>query len=214
MSEFKFLDGLVWFNAQIRTDRYPNARTLSERFEISGRTAQNWIEKFRDIFYHTLEYDAIQRGYYSTDPSFQPPFIQPHQQEILALLIAGNLLSHAAGGFISRAIGRFGKQLLAQTEQIGLSEKRLAEAFSGQWHGFAPAPAEVFRKTADALLKNHLLSMDYHSPQHPQEPTRRRVEPHHLQHYMGTWYLIAFCRNKKEWRKFSLARMARSTSIS
>ncbi|NLV23333.1 MAG: WYL domain-containing protein [Deltaproteobacteria bacterium] len=209
MSEFLYLERLLWFDARIRANRYPNARTLAEKFEICNRSAQSCIERFRERFNLPLEYDPLRHGYTYSDPTYQIPFIQPHQQEILALLIAGNLLSHAAGGFISRAIARFGKHLLAQTEQIGLSEKRLAEAFSGQWHGFAPAPAEVFRKTADALLKNHLLSMDYHSPQQPNEPTRRMVEPHHLQHYMGTWYLIAFCRNKKEWRKFSLARMAR-----
>ena len=208
MSEGIFMERYLWFDGQVRAGRFPNARTLAERFEISHRTAQRDIERFRDRNFAPLAYDAEHRGFYYADPTFQIPFQQVHQQEILALLVAGNLLSQAAGGFISRAIGRFGKRLLSRTEEFGLSAERLAEAFSAYWHGFAPASAETFRRCADALLKNHLLSFDYRSPQHGGEALRRTVEPHHLRHYMGSWMLIAFCRDRRDWRTFALARVS------
>jgi len=207
MSDVTSMERFLYFDGQIQLGRYPNARTLAEHFEISSRTAQRDIDRFRDRFNAPLEYDAEHRGYYYTDPAFQTPFSQVYPQEILALVIAGNLLSHAAGGFISRAIGKFGAQLLSRTEAIGLSEKRLAEAFSAYWHGFAPASAETFRRCADALLKKRLLTFHYRSPQSPDKSRRRTVEPHHLRHYMGSWMLIAFCREKEDWRTFALARM-------
>ena len=207
MSENLGMERYLWFDGQIRAGRHPNARTLAARFEISRRTAQRDIERFRERFNVPLEYDAERRGYRYAEAAFQLPFMQVHQQEVLALLLAGNLLSHSAGGFISRAVEHFGKRLLTQTEQIGLSGRRLNEAFSAQWHGFAPAPAETFRRVADALLKNQLLTFDYRSPKNPREPTHRTVEPHHLRHYMGTWMLIAFCREKQDWRRFSLSRI-------
>ncbi|NLC71151.1 MAG: WYL domain-containing protein [Desulfuromonadaceae bacterium] len=208
MSDGINMDRFLWFDGQIQAGRFPNARTLAEHFEVSNRTAQRAIERFRDRFDAPLEYDSDRHGYYYTDPAFQIPLMQVHQQEILALLVAGNLLSHAAGGFISRAVGKFGKRLLTRTEEIGLSEKRLAEAFSAYWHGFAPASAETFRRCADALLKNHLLSFDYRSPQPLREAARRTIEPHHLRHYMGSWMLIAFCLDRKDWRTFALSRIS------
>jgi predicted DNA-binding transcriptional regulator YafY len=208
MSDGTNMERFLWFDGQMRAGRFPNARTLAERFEVTPRTAQRDIERFRDRFSAPLEYDAERRGYYYSDTTFQIPFDQVHQQEILALLVAGNLLRQAAGGFISRAITRFGKRLLARTEKIGLSERRLAEAFSSCWYGFAPASAETFRRCADALLNNHLLAFDYRSPQHPRETTCRTVEPHHLRHHMGSWMLTAWCRARQDWRTFALSRMS------
>jgi len=39
------------------------------------------------------------------------------------------------------------------------------------------------------------------------ELPRRQVEPHHLQNYMASWVLIAWCNNQGDWRKFYLSRM-------
>ena len=36
---------------------------------------------------------------------------------------------------------------------------------------------------------------------------RKLAEPHHLQHYMASWVLIAWCRLRNDWRKLYLARM-------
>ena len=36
----------------------------------------------------------------------------------------------------------------------------------------------------------------------------RLAEPHHLQHYMASWVLIARCRLRNDWRKLYLARMS------
>jgi predicted DNA-binding transcriptional regulator YafY len=39
------------------------------------------------------------------------------------------------------------------------------------------------------------------------DPSHREAEPHHLQHYMASWVLTAFCRQRTAWRKFYLSRM-------
>jgi len=59
---------------------------------------------------------------------------------------------------------------------------------------------------ADALLKRHLIRFTYRSPSTGQK-TYRLAEPHHLQHYMASWVLIAWCRLRNDWRKLYLARM-------
>ena len=90
---------------------------------------------------------------------------------------------------------------------MGLSRDRIEQAFSAVWNLYSPAQADIFCAVSGALLENKILSMRYKSPASGQT-TQRRIEPHHLQHYMGSWVLIAFCLNQKEWRKFYLSRMS------
>lgn len=53
---------IQWFDARVRTGRYPSARSLAERFEISHRQAQRDIEYIRDSLGAPLEYVASRRG--------------------------------------------------------------------------------------------------------------------------------------------------------
>jgi predicted DNA-binding transcriptional regulator YafY len=40
------------------------------------------------------------------------------------------------------------------------------------------------------------------------------VEPHHLQNYMASWVLIAWCLTHQDWRKFYLSRMQSPETLS
>jgi predicted DNA-binding transcriptional regulator YafY len=57
-----------------------------------------------------------------------------------------------------------------------------------------------------ALIERRTVDMGYHSPG-SNASTCRTVEPHHLQHYMASWVLIAYCRLRGDWRKFYLSRI-------
>ena len=207
MGHYLVFERFVWFDRQVRAGQYPNAGSLAGHFEVSLKTAQRCITHMRDRLGAPLEYSHADRGYFYYDTSFELPRFHVAQEEILAILVARRLLSHTAGGMISRAIGSFGKKLFARTGDFGLTETRLAEAFSATWTGYSPAQSAVFRQVAEALLKNRLLHFDYTSPGSGRTTTRH-VEPHHLQHYMGSWILLGWCRKRSDWRKFYLARMS------
>jgi len=206
MGDFLIFERFVWLDRQVRQKRFPNAGKLAAHFELSRKTAQRNIEFMRNRLIAPLEYDASKKGYYYPDETFELPRFPVTQEEILSVLLARNLLSHTAGGFISRAIDGFGKKLFAATGRFGLTANRMDRAFSAAWHGYAPAHGGLFRQVADALLKRHLIRFTYRSPGTGQK-TRRLAEPHHLQHYMASWVLIAWCRLRSDWRKLYLARM-------
>ena len=107
---------------------------------------------------------------------------------------------------ISRDINRFGRKLFAVTGSVGLTEDRISDLFSATWNGYSPAPAATFRIVSQALLHNNFLNFDYRSPL-VDEVSNRTVEPHHLQHYMGSWILLAWCPARQGFRKFVLSRM-------
>lgn len=42
------LHRIIWIDAQIRADKFPNARTIAQEFEISQRQAARDLEYLRD----------------------------------------------------------------------------------------------------------------------------------------------------------------------
>ena len=208
MADHLKFERFCWFDRQLRNNRYPNASHLARHFELSTKTAQRSIDFMRDRLRAPLEYDAQHKGYYYADHSFALPSCQIAQNELLAILLAKNLLSDSAGGVISRAIQSFGRKLFAATGEFGLDELRIETAFSAIWHGYTPAEGDTFHQTAEALIQNRQLAFHYFSPAEDRT-TLRRVEPVHLQHYMGSWVLLARCTERRDWRKFLLGRMSR-----
>ena len=98
---------IQWFDAHVRTGRYPSARSLAERFEISHRQAQRDIEYMRDSLGAPLEYCASRRGYrYSEDAFALPgPVVTAREGATLAAL-ASQYSDIARLAFVSE--GRFG----------------------------------------------------------------------------------------------------------
>lgn len=195
-----------WFDRQVRAGKFPNASSLAEEFELSVKTAQRNITYFRDQIGAPLEYDQSKKGFYYSDSNFQLAAPDITQEEMLAILVAQNILSVSAGGVISKEIKSFGKKLFGSPELLGLSQKKLRDSFSSTWSEYAPAQGAVFQAAMRALLESKLLGFSYTSPKEP-EPTLREIEPHHLQHYMGNWILVGYCHLRDNWRKFKLSRM-------
>lgn len=206
MTNFPQFERFLWLDDQLRDNRFPNASKLADHFELSVKTAQRNIAHFRDRLLAPVEYDPEKKGYYYADNTFELPYLQATQEEILAILLARHLLTYSVEGFISQQIARLGARLFAATRRMGITETAITEGFSATWTGYSPAASDTFRHVSWALLNRRLLSISYRSPAGGQSTTRT-VEPHHLQHYMASWVLIAFCRLRNQWRKFYLARM-------
>lgn len=201
-----------WFDREVRSGRYPNARCLAQRFELSTRTAARAVEFLRCRLGAPLVYDPSRKGYRYDDEAFALPPNLASQEELLAVLLARRLVAGAGGGggFVAEAIGSLaGKLLLAlggpdlPAADLGA---RLDRDLSAAWPGHSPAPEPTFRAVLEALLHRRVLEIAYLSPQ-SEAPTCREVEPHHLQHYQGSWVLTAYCRLHGGWRKFYLSRM-------
>jgi predicted DNA-binding transcriptional regulator YafY len=202
-----------WLDVQVRGGRYPNAVSLACKFEISSKTAQRNIDFMRDRLAAPLEYNASKKGYRYTDERYELPRLFASQEEILAVLIAQHLLSRNDGGLIAKHLGSFSRKLLSDVHGCRLPPNVLSESFSASWHGYAPVPPDIFQPVVNAITDSRLLSFSYTSPR-SNETTQRQVEPHHLQNYMASWVLIAWCLTQQDWRKFYLSRMQAPESLS
>lgn len=82
------LHRIIWIDAQIRADRFPNARTIAQEFEISQRQAARDLEYLRDSLGAPIDYCAKMRGYYYAETCFTLPnvYITDEQKQELAAL--------------------------------------------------------------------------------------------------------------------------------
>lgn len=206
MGDFLILERFKWFDYQIRNNRFPNASTLAGQFEISPKTAQRTIIFMRDRFAAPLEYEASRRGYRYSDVRYELPRLFATQEEILAILVAQHLLSKNDGGLIAKNLGRLSQRLLAEAHCCNLPRSVLSEAFSAVWHGNSPVRPDIFQAVVNATMDTRILNFYYTSPK-TNETTQRIVEPHHIQNYMASWVLTAWCRGQNDWRKFYLSRI-------
>lgn len=196
----------TWFDRQAHAGRYPNATTLARRFEISPKTAQRNIEFLRFRLGAPLAYDPVRKGYAYPDDSFVLPALQISQEELLAVLVARSLLQPHEEGPLAEAIHSLGEKLRTCLGGSELSQALLDEALSAAAPGHAGCDPATFAAVLGALLGCRLLSITYRAPS-TGAVSERTVEPHHLQHYAGSWVLTAYCHVRGEWRVFYLSRI-------
>ena len=206
MGEQLFLERFVWFDQEVRQERFPNASSLAEHSELSTKTAQRSIDYFRDRLLAPLEYELSRKGYFYTDPTFQLPVMRISQEELLALLISRKLITEASAGSLGDELGHISQRLGSLLAARLPGRARPEEAFSFRWKSISPTEPETFRIVTSSLLQGKLLTFCYYSPT-ASDCTMRTVEPHHMVNYMGSWHLIAFCHLRNDWRDFVLGRM-------
>lgn len=212
MGDFGSFERFYRFDDQVRRKKYPNARWLVETFEINERTARRNIDFMRDRLHAPLVYDATERGYYYPDESFQLPRFQISQEEILSLLIAKDLLAQSAGGHISEQISTFFEKLISIDGGISFGPEEIGAMFSSSWVGHRPTQPIIFKSVLQSLFEKRILEISYSNTSDGLE-TVRHVEPHHLQHYMGSWMMLAWCRKRNDWRNFALARISKTSVL-
>jgi len=92
-----FLERLQVIDSVVRQRAWPNAQTLARKLEVVPRTIQRDIEFMRDRLNAPLEFDNIQNGYYYTDPSFRLCLFQATEGELVALLVAAQVMDQYRG---------------------------------------------------------------------------------------------------------------------
>jgi predicted DNA-binding transcriptional regulator YafY len=198
-----------WFHGQIKTGRYPNARTMAEKCEISGKQAQRDIEFARDIIGVPLQYNALQRGYEYADSAYELPPVWCSQDELLALCVALRLAAAVPDkqtkAFLHDLLGKF---LNFRSAAPSPDLRSMETKISVKNIEYYRVDETIFHQTLSALFRGNSLRISYRTP-HTGHDTERAILPLHLLHYMGNWHLIAFCSLKKDLRDFALSRIKR-----
>ncbi len=181
-----------WIDHQIRANRYPNATTIAEHFEISVKTAGRIIEYMRSQMRMPMDYSAEHRGWYYTDPHYALPAIELTEGDLIAILLAEKLSRQYRGTAIAQQVEEaFAKVLEAMTNVVSIDLEALAEAHSFEAAATTELDHEIFCRLGRAAKERNRVEMIYFTAA-TGEVKPRRVDPLHLRNHLGEWYLIAW----------------------
>ena len=82
-------DRIQWLHKMVSEQCYPNAKNISEKFDISPRQAQRDIEHMRNILGAPLVYSTAHRGYYYKTKFILPSMLSTENESDYNAIISG-----------------------------------------------------------------------------------------------------------------------------
>jgi len=190
----------------LQTGRDWTAPALADRLEIDIRTVRRDITRLRQLGYPVHGRRGAQGGYRLGRNGNLPPLLLDAQE---ALAVAGGLRSAAVGSVegaaeaADRALRKLDKVLPpAVRGQLSAMNSGLVTVAGG----VAPVRIQDMTTILGACDARVLLRFAYRSGSG--EPTVRDTEPHRLVQAGRRWYLVAWDRDRGDWRTFRVDRMA------
>jgi predicted DNA-binding transcriptional regulator YafY len=195
----------MWFDEQIRAKLYPNAKTLSESFEISVRQAGRDIEYMQNSLRAPLQYNAKQRGYEYADHAYILPsvFLTETDVRILNFLIYKYESAAASMGYmegLDRVVQTLKLFVPYQPEDSVLPVFYVDSATATIKHELELA-IKHRRKVQMTYLD---LEEEYHVLTHPYQMYSLRE---HI-------YIIAYCEQSEEVEHYRLDHINKVTATS
>jgi predicted DNA-binding transcriptional regulator YafY len=191
----------------LQTHRYWPGEELASRLEVSGRTLRRDIERLRDLGYVVDASRGVAGGYQLRAGGQLPPLLLEDDE---AVAIAVGLRSAAAG-----SVGGLEETAVqALTKVVALMPSRLRRRMDalttqtdapGPWQQGPTVDAGLLTTLAQACRDDEPLTFDYAA--RGAEVTHRRVEPHRLVSLGRRWYLVAWDRDRGDWRSFRVDRV-------
>ncbi len=198
---------MQWLDQRLRGGRRTTATQVAEEFEISTRTVYRDIAYMRLMLGAPIKYDRARRGYYYTDDAFTLAAVRLTEGELLALFLAERVLQQYAGAPYGQQLrGAFEKICHSLTDTVTVDLAGYGQSLSFNIGPVREPDVAVFPIVSDALCRRVALQIRYHTQTRDCD-TERVVEPYHLHNRKGDWYLIAYCRSRREVRNFLLSRI-------
>jgi predicted DNA-binding transcriptional regulator YafY len=189
----------------LQTRRTWSGQELMSRLEVSERTLRRDVERLRELGYPVRAVTGPAGGYQLEAGAAIPPLLLDDDE---AVAIAMGLLT-AAGGTIT-GIEETSVRALAKLEKVlpPRIRKRVAmlqSAVVPMIRAWVTVDAETLTTVAQACRDQERLRFRYRTFEgHTSE---RHVEPHRLVSLHQKWYLLAFDRDREDWRTFRMDRV-------
>jgi predicted DNA-binding transcriptional regulator YafY len=183
---------------------------LAERLAVSPRTIRRDIDRLRGLGYPVDSLTGPAGGYRLRAGTAMPPLLLD-EDEAIAIAVGLRTAARASVTGIEETAIR----ALVKLEQVLPSHLRRRVAALGSAM-VAPPPGgptvdpQQLTTIAAACRDRECLRFDYAS--RDGSATRRLVEPHALVNRGRRWYLLAWDRDRADWRTFRVDRLERATA--
>jgi len=210
------IDRLTAILTHLQSKRTVRAAELAARFEVSLRTIYRGVRSLEKSGVPII--GEAGQGY-SLVEGYRLPPIMFSREEALALLVAEKLVEKSLGEQSSR----FFKEALIKIKAVlKTSEKDLLVEVQDTIKVLKSNSSQVLNKSSkafqamlQAISEKKVVSTTYVTFD-PEHTTERELEPIGIFHSYEQWYLMAYCRMRKDYRTFRLDRFSkfRITDIS
>lgn len=196
----------------LQTHRYWPGGELAGRLDVSARTLRRDVDRLRELGYVVDAVRGVAGGYQLRAGGALPPLLLEDEE---AVAIAVSLQSSAAGGTpgmeetsvqaLSKVIALMPPRLRRQMDALRSQTERLP------WSGGPTLDPALLSTLAQACRDSEPIHFTYTAPARDQRrpaPTDRWVEPHRMVSMGRRWYLVAYDRDRQDWRSFRVDRIS------
>lgn len=201
------IDRLSAILIQLQSRRTVRARDIADRYNISLRTVYRDISSLEEAGIPIIGEAGIG---YSLQEGYRLPPVMFTREEATALITAEKLMAQltdtANAGLFSNALDKI-RAVLETTDKDYLNhmESKIAVVQKSAPGDFI-AQENLLQLILDALGSHLVMKMHYFKP-YNQGETKRTIEPVGVFYVNRYWHLIAFCREKNDYRDFRFDRI-------
>jgi len=183
---------------------------LAERLEVSGRTIRRDVERLRRLGYPVESLTGPAGGYRLRAGSAMPPLLLDDDEAIAIAVGLRTAARSSVTGIEETAV-----RALVKLEQVLPAHLRRRVRALGSATVTSPAGGPTvdpqhLTVIASACRDSERLRFGYR--RRDGTSSRREVEPHSLLNRGRRWYLVAWDRDRQDWRTFRVDRLARPAS--
>ena len=192
----------------LQTHRYWPGPELSERLEVSARTLRRDVDRLRELGYQVDAVRGAAGGYQLRAGGLLPPLLLEDEEAVAIAVGLRSTATAAVSGVDDWSVQALSKVLSLMPPRLRRQMDAVASQTEspGPWEGAPVFDAAVLTTLAQACRDSELVRFDYTARE--AEVTHRRVEPLRLVSLGRRWYLVAWDRDRMDWRSFRLDRIA------
>lgn len=155
----------LWFHATVKGKKYPNTKSLAEKFEITRKTAQRDIDFMRDRLGAPLCYLHEYRGYAYQDDTWDLPAYWLGEEELTSLIVSYRLASAIPDSILKISFRSFLDQVLSKlSHSKSVSISALSNKISVKNIEYSRTNEMIFHRILESLLYSKPVAIEYYSP--------------------------------------------------
>ncbi|WP_100448126.1 helix-turn-helix transcriptional regulator [Glycomyces xiaoerkulensis] len=192
----------------LQTGRTFSGEELAARLGVSPRTVRRDVDRLRGYGYPVATRPGPGGHYRLTAGAALPPLMLGNEEAIATLLGLAALAatgSAAEGSLDDAATRAYGKIEQYLPKRLRYQAARLRASLETDTAPAPSATAGVLGSLAEAIQHRQVVGFRYERKDG--EVTSRRVEPYRQIHLNLRWYLLAWDRDRRDWRVYRIDRI-------
>ncbi len=196
------IDRLTAILVQLQSKRVVKAQEIADKYKLSLRTVYRDIKALDEAGVPLIGEAGVG---YSIMEGYRLPPVMFTKEEATAFLTAEKLVEKLTDTSTQK---NYGSAMLKVKAVLRLSEKdyledleQHIEVLENQYVPKQTNDTIHLQNVLQCIAQKKVLRMDYFA-NHSQQHSKRDVEPVGIYFLAGNWYMVAYCRLRKDYRNF------------